>query len=55
MSHSVVVEIAAGRETPPADLALMRLFTGVYPTVSVEGAGGTERFIAQITRVWFFT
>ena len=45
MSHLVIVEVAAGRESLPADPALVRLLPRVDPPVGVEAGAGAEPFL----------
>ena len=45
MSHLVIVEVAAGRESLPADPALVRLLARVDPPVGVEAGAGAEPFL----------
>ena len=47
----MVVEIARGGEPLPADPALMRLLSGVDPTVGVQARAGGEALAADVAHV----
>ena len=51
MSHLMIVEVAAGRESLPADPALVRLLARVDPPVGVEAGAGAELLTAEVTAV----
>ena len=52
MCHSVVVEIARGGEPLSADPALVRLLSGVDPTVGIQAGAGGEALAAYVAHVW---
>lgn len=55
MSHSVVVEVGAGRERFTADRTRVRPFAAVYAFVRVQRAGRGKGFVALGARVWTFS
>lgn len=54
VSHSVIVEIRAGREPFSAHAALVWLFAAVNSPVSVQRARSRETFVAHGAHVGFF-
>lgn len=55
MRHSMVVEIGTGGKSLPTMLTLMRLFSRMDSSVSVQAARCTETLVADHTNVGFFT
>lgn len=51
MCHSVIVEVAAGCKSLPADPALVRLLPAVDPPVRVQTGAGGETLLANIADV----
>lgn len=49
----MVVQVRAGREAFPTDLALVRLLAGMYAPMGVQRAGRAETLAAHQTDVRF--